>query len=146
MSVDVLDKSVGIFAHLEEVSLFFSRLNLSAAVGALAVNKLRLREEALARCAVKSLVISLIDVALVIELLENLLNLTLVVVVCCSDELIVACVHDIPVSLDDACNVIDILLRSYACCVSLFLNFLTMLVCSCLEENIIALKTLVSCD
>ena len=40
MGINMLDKPVGIFAHLEEISLLLCGLNLSSAIGTLAVHKL----------------------------------------------------------------------------------------------------------
>ena len=40
MCVDILDQSVGVFAHFEEICFFLRGLDFSSAVGTLAVDKL----------------------------------------------------------------------------------------------------------
>ena len=62
---------------------------------------------------------TLVDISLVIELLENLLNLLLMVLVGCSDKLIIGGIHKVPYSLYLAGNIIDILLRCNTCCLCL---------------------------
>ena len=52
MLINVLDQPVGVFAHTEEIGLFFGRLHRPAAVGAFAVYQLGLGEKCLAGSAV----------------------------------------------------------------------------------------------
>ena len=65
---------VSVLAEPEEVCLFLCILHLSAAVGALAVHQLALGPEGLTGLAVLALVGSLVDVAVFVHLLEDLLN------------------------------------------------------------------------
>ena len=64
----------------------------------------------------------------------------------CADELVVGSVHQIPDPADLAGCLIDEFLRCETRIVSAGLDLLAMLVCSCLEENIIALLSLEPCD
>ena len=89
MSVDIVDKFVGIFAHLEEICFFLGRLNFSAAVGALSVLKLGVCPERFEGSTVLAFVGSLVDIALIVKALEDFLYLLLVVFVGGADELIV---------------------------------------------------------
>ena len=144
--VDVLDQAVGILAHLEEVRLLLRRLHLAAAVGALAVDELGLGEERLARRAVHALVVALVDVALLVELFEDLLDLLFVVVVGRADELVVRGVHDVPVRADDLRDLVDVFLRRDAGGLRLFLDLLAVLVGAGLEEHVVALEALEARD
>ena len=66
MLVDVLDELRSVFAHTEEVCLFLCRLYRASAVRAFSVNDLGRSPEGLTRCAVKSLIMSFVDIALII--------------------------------------------------------------------------------
>ena len=144
--VDVLDQAVGVLTHLEEVRLLLRRLHGAAAVGALAVDKLGLGEERLARRAVHALVVTFVDVALLVELFKDLLDLLFVVVVGRADEFVVGGVHYVPVRADDARDLIDVFLRRDAGGLCFFLDLLAVLVGAGLEEHVVALKALVARD
>ena len=75
----MLDQTVCIFAHFEEICLLLRRLYLTSAVRAFAVHQLRLRPEGLARRTVQSLVRALVNIPLIIQLFENLLYLLLMI-------------------------------------------------------------------
>ena len=66
MRIDMLDQTVRILAHLEEIRLLLRRLNLASAVRTLAVHQLRLCEEGLAGRTIHPLIIPLVNVSLVI--------------------------------------------------------------------------------
>ena len=66
MLVDIFDELRSIFTHTEEICLFLCRLYRTSAVRAFSVNDLGRSPEGLARCAVKSLIMSFIDIALII--------------------------------------------------------------------------------
>ena len=83
----------GVLGQAEEVGLLLCVLNLPAAVGALAVHQLALRPEGLAGLAVLALIGALVDVALVVHGLEDLLDGRHVVAVGGADEPVVADVH-----------------------------------------------------
>ncbi len=89
MGIDILDQAVGIFAHLKEIGFLLRRLHGSAAVRALAVHELGFRKEGFARRAVQSLIIALVDIALLIELPEDLLDLHFVVMIRRADEFVI---------------------------------------------------------
>ena len=89
---------------------------------------------------------SLIDIALIIELFEDLLNLLLMISICSTDEFIVGGIHHIPDRLDLPCHIINKFLRCDPCCLCLQLDLLTVLICSCLEIYVIALFSLIAGD
>ena len=144
MLIDILDQPGSVLAHAEEIRLLLGWFYLASAVRTLAVHQLGLGEKGLAGSAVQSLVISLIDIALVVKLLENLLHLGLMVLVRGADKLIIGCVHQIPNPLYLSCCLVHKLLGSHTCCLSLFFNLLSMLVRTGLEEHVISLLPLIS--
>ena len=146
MLVDVLDQTIGILAHLKEVSFFLGRLYRTAAVRALAVYQLRLGEERLTGSAVHTFVVALVDVALVVHLLEHLLYLLLMVLVSSTDELIIRSVHQIPDALDLISHTVNENLRGHAGSFSLQLDLLAVLIGTGLETNIVSLLSLVASD
>ena len=146
MGVNMLDQTIRIFAHLEEVCLLLRRLYLSPAVRALAVHQLGLCPEGLTRRTVKSLVRSLVDVSLIVQLFKDLLHLFFMVCVSRADKVIVGRVHQIPDALYLACYVVYILFWRNACFFCLLLDLLAMLVCSGLEINVVALQSLITRD
>ena len=89
VAFDVVLKLFLIFRKLEEVCLLLCRLYLSATVGAFSVNKLTFCPEAFARCTVKSLIFTFVNVTLVVQLFEYLLNSLFVIVVGCSYKMVV---------------------------------------------------------
>ena len=146
MLVDVVDESLGIFAHFEEVSFLTGRLYLAAAVRAFAVYQLGLGEERLTGSTVHSLVVALIDIAFGVHFFENFLNLFLMIIIGGADEFIIRSVHEIPDPFDLRRYVIDKLLRSNAGFLSLQLDLLAVLVGSGLEKYIVALLSLETGD
>ena len=146
MRLDVLDERVRVLPHLEEVRLFFGAFDFAAAVGALAVYKLALRPEALARGAVPALVLALVDIALLIELLEDLLHRPDVLGVGGADEFIVRGADAVPDGADDARNVVDVCLRRDARLFRLLLDLLAVLVRARLEADVVALHPLEADD
>ena len=93
---DVFDEPVGIFGKPEEIALLPGEFHRPAAVGALAVLELGLGPEALAGGAIPALVLALIDVALVIELLEDVLHHLGMALLGGADEVVVLDVHQLP--------------------------------------------------
>ena len=141
----MVNKPLRIFAHLKEICRLLCIYDLSAAIRAFPVHELRLRVKRFTRCAVKSLVGSLVDIAVIIELFEYLLNLTLVIFVSRSDKLIIRGIHEIPYLLDLPRNIIHIFLWRNAGFLCLKLYFLTVLVGSGLEKYVTSLHSLKSC-
>ena len=72
--LDVLHQTVGVLAHAEEVSLLLGIHARAAAVRAAAVLQLALGPEGLTRLAVFTLVRTLVNIALIIQLFEDLLH------------------------------------------------------------------------
>ena len=139
MSIDMLDQTISIFAHFKEVSFLFSRCTGTSAVGAFAVYQLRLRKERLAGSTVHTLIVTFVDIALIVELFENLLYLFLMILVCGTDKLIIGSVHQIPDGLDLSGHIVYIFLRCDAGFLRFQLDLLSMLVGTGLEKHIIAL-------
>ena len=146
MFVDVFDEAVSVFAHFEEVSFFFCRLNFTAAVRAFAVNQLAFGEEGFAWGAVHTFVVAFVDVAFVVEVFEDFLNLFFVVGVGGANKFIVGSVHQIPDAFDFASSTVNEFFWSYAGCFCFFFDFLTMFVSTGLEVNIKTHVSFVSCD
>ena len=84
----MLHESVSIFAHLEEVSLLSCLCNLTATVRALAIYKLSFSKEGLTRSAVKTLIMSLVNITLVVKLFKDMLNGSFVIRVSCSNKVV----------------------------------------------------------
>ena len=142
----MLDQFVCIFAHAEEISLLLGRLYDTAAVRALAVHQLGLGPEGLTGSTVHSLIGSLVNISLIVETLENLLHLLLMILIRGTDELIIGNVQQITQSADHTGDLIYMFLGSDAGCLSLQFDLLSMLVSTGLEEDIIALLSLETCD
>jgi hypothetical protein len=139
--------AVGVLTELEEVGLFLGVLHVASAVGALAVDKLALRPETLAGLAVLALVGALVDVAVVVHLLEDLLNGRNMIVVRRADEAVVRNIHELPQvenSLFAADDVVDKLLRGHARVLCLVLDLLAVLVRSGQEHDVVARQALVA--
>ena len=146
MCVDVIDQSVCIFAHFEEICLFFSRYAWTSAVRAFTVYKLRLCEERLAWGTVHSLIMTFVDISLCIHFFEDLFDLLFMVFICCTDKFIIGCVHQIPDTFDLTGNVIYEFLRCNTSFLGLQLDLLAMLISTCLEIYVISLLSLKTCD
>ena len=132
--------------ELEEVSLFRSVRYFPSAVRAFAVNKLALRPERLAGCAVLALVFALVDIACVIEFLEDLLNGLDVIIVSRSDVTVIGdseCSPELLEVVDDSVN-ISLGCNAFLFCLLLYL--LAMLVSTGQEHYVIALHSLHSRD
>ena len=132
--------------HPEKVSLLLCLDDLSAALGALAIDELTLRPEALAGSAVFAAVLALVDVALVIERLEDFLHALDVIVVGGADVAVVADIHKTPETLENLGDLVDIFLGRHALFGSLLLDFQAVLVGACQEHHVIALHSSVPRD
>ena len=146
MCVDIVNKFICIFAHFEEICLFFCRYARTSAVRTFAVYKLRLCEEGFTRCTVHSFIMSLVDISLCIHFFEDLFHLLLMIFICCTDKFIIRSVHQIPDPFDLTGHVIYEFLRCNACFFCLQLDLLAMLICSCLKIYVISLLSLKTCD
>ena len=146
MCLNVLDQTVCVFAHFEEISLFFGWYAWASAVRTFSVYKLGFCKEGLAWSTVHSLVLSFVDVPFCIHFLENLLYLFLMVCICGTDEFIIGCVHQIPDILDLTGYVINEFFRCNTCFFCFQLNLLAMLVSSGLEKYVVALLSFITRD
>ena len=111
--IDMLDQTVCIFAHSEEISFLLGRLYLSAAVRTLAVHKLCLCPEGLTRSTVHSFIGTFVDIALLVELFKNLLHFLLMIIICCTDKLIIGDVEHIADVTNLSRNLVHKFLRSH---------------------------------
>ena len=139
--------AVGVLTELEEVGLLLGVLHVAPAVGALAINELALRPETLAGLAVLALVGALVDVAVVVHLLEDLLNGRNMIVVRRADEAVVRNIHELPQvenALFAADDVVDKLLRGHARVARFVLDLLAVLVRSGQEHDVVARQALVA--
>ena len=140
---------IGVLAQTEEVGLLFGVVNLTAAVGALAVYQLALRPEALAGGAVLALIGALVDVAVFVHLLEDLLHGLAVVVVGGADEAVVGDVHELPQITDAPRAVHDAIhegMGGHAGLLGLGLDLLAVLVGAGQEHDVVALQALIAGD
>ena len=139
--------AVGILGQTEEVSLLLGVDNGAAAVGAATVDELALGPEALAGGAVFADILALVDVALLVHLLENLLDGGNMVVIGRADEAVIADVHQLPQILDALGaldDVIDELLRRNTGLLGLQLDLLAVLVGAGQELDVVTLQPLVA--
>ena len=137
MGVDIIDQSRCIFAHFEEICLFFCRCNRASAVRTFSVYELGLGEEGFTRCTVKTFVISFVDISLIVQFFEDFLYLCLVIGVGGTDEFVVGRIHQIPDSLDLGGYVVYEFFWRDTCLFCFQLDLLAMLIGSGLEEYII---------
>ena len=146
MCLDIFHQAVGIFAHAEEICFLLGIHDRAAAVRALAVHKLALGPEGLTGRAVLALVGALVDIALVIQLLEDLLHFLDMHRIGRPDKAVVGRVHQVPDLLDLACNLVDVLLRRDASGLGLLLDLLAVLVGAGLEVDVVPGHALVARD
>ncbi len=140
----MLDEPVCVFTHSEEIGFFLRRLYFPAAVRTFTVHQLGFGKEGFAGRTVHSLVISLVNVALVVHVFEHLLYLGLMVLVRGPDEFVIGRVHQVPDLTDLPCHVIYKFLRGNAGFRRFQFNLLSMLIRSGLEKHIISLKSFVA--
>ena len=139
MGLDIVDEPVLILAHAEEVALLARRLGGAAAVRAeVALLELRGRPEGLAFGAVLALVGTFVDVALLVELFEDLLHGLDVALVGGADEVVVLDVHQLPQILGGGDDLIDKLLGRLAGLRGLALDLLAVLVRAGEEIGVVA--------
>ena len=146
MCIDMLDQPVCIFAELQEICLLLCRLAWTSAVRTLSIHQLGLCKEGLARCTVHALIKSLINVALIIKLFEDLLYLLLMILVRRTDKTVIRRIHQIPDCLDLPGNIIYEFLWCDSGFLCLQLDLLAMLIRSCLKTYIISLLSLETHD
>ena len=141
-----LQQAVGVLAGLEEVGFLVGIVDFAAAVRALAVHQLAVGPEALAGLAVVADVLALVDIALLVELGEDLLAGLHVVVVGGADEAVVADVQQLPQILDGGYDLVHILLGGHAGIGGLVLDLLAVLVGAGQEHDVVALHPLEACQ
>ena len=131
--------------HFKEVGFFSCFLDLAVAFGTAAVFiKLGFRPEAFTRGAVLALVFAFVDIAFVVQVLEDFLYSFHVVIVGSAYIAVVADVHIRPEVFKNFNDIVNVLLRGNSFFRGLFFYFLTVLVGSRKEHNVIALHTFVA--
>jgi hypothetical protein len=130
VAVVVFNKAVCIFGHFKEVSFLACLFAFAAAVGALTVNQLCIGPEGFTRCAIITLVRTLVNVTLFIKLGEDLLNAFYVFFIGSADEFVVANVKEVPNRFDLSRYVVNVFLGSDTGRLSLLLDFLTVFICA----------------
>ena len=147
MILNVLDQTRRILAHAEEIRLLLHRLQFTAADRALSIRPDLARcIECFALLTVHAIVVSLVDIALVIELLEDLLYLPLMVGIRRADELVIGDIDAVKLSLDFCRYLVNEFLRCQAGGLCLLLDLLTMFIRAGLEADIVAALTLAAGD
>ena len=89
MGIDVIDQLRRVLTGAQEIRLLAGGMHFASAVGTFSVLELGLGPERLARRTVHSVVLALVDVALVVQSAENLLHLRYVVIIRGADEFVV---------------------------------------------------------
>ena len=105
-----------------------------------------LRPVTLARRAVESLVGALVDIALRVDAVEDLLHDALVTLLCRADEVIVADIEAFPEILEACDDLVDVLDWRDACLFCLLLDLLAVLVGARQEEDILADEAMETSD
>ncbi len=147
VGVDIVDELRCILAHPEEIGLLLLRMHLPAAHRAPPVRgQLRLRVEGFALRAVKSVVMSLVDIPLLIKTAKDFLDLNQMVLIRGADEPVIARAHQIPDAADLRAGLVYKLLRAHALLDGTLLDLLPVLVGSGLEPDIITVRALIPCD
>ena len=147
MGIDMVDQTVRVFLHFEEVGLFSGRVDFAAADGALVlIDDLGSGIEGFTLCTVQAFIMSFINIALLIEAAEDLLDLNLMVRVCRTDKSVIGCIHQVPEALDLGRVLVYELLGCHAGPVGAVLDLLTVFVRTGLEVDIIAVCPFVAGD
>ena len=143
----MFDQAVRILLHLKEIGVFLGLVHFTAAYRTVvSIHDLRSSIECLALSAVQAVVLSQINIALIIELLEDLLYLALMILIRCADKAVIGSVHKVPQPLDLTGYIVDKFLGRLARNRSSGLDLLTMLITSCLEVYVITVRSLISGD
>jgi len=138
------DQGILVFGKAEEIALFLGLLHRAVAVRAFMIDQLGFRPEGLAGRAVPALVFALVDIAFVIELLENVLDGLDMVLVRGADEAVIGNIEQLPELLDPVHNVVDIGLWRDALVLGFALDLLAMLIRAGQEHDIKTLQALIA--
>ena len=137
-----LQQAVSVLAGLEEVGFLVGIVDFAAAVRALAVHQLAVGPEALAGLAVVADVLALVDIALLVQLGEDLLAAFHVVIIGGADKAVVADIQQLPQILDGGHDLVHILFGGDAGIGSLILDLLAVLIGAGQEHDVVALHPL----
>ena len=141
----MLDQAVCVFFHTEEIRVLLCLVDRVAAYRTFALFlNLGRGIECLALLAVHSAVVAKIDIALVVELFEDLLDLALMIGVGRADKAVVGCAHQVPETLDLGCDFVDKFLGALACAGRPGLDLLSVLVGTCHEADIVTVRPFIA--
>lgn len=142
----MLHEFVLVFAHFEEIGFLMLAYKRTTAVGADAALRLRIREERFAGDAVPAFIGAFVDVALIVEALENFLHGFYVIIVRCADEVVVAASEHIPNFFDFTGDAVHVFLRRNAGFFRQRLDLLAVFVGPGAEKDVVALCALITGD
>ena len=146
MLFNILNEPVLIFAGFEEIRFLAHALDRTAAVGTdMAFLQLRLRPVRFAGGAVPALVFALVDIALLVELTENLLHDHFMPLIGGADKIAVFNVHQLPQLFEIGDDFVHELLRGNALFSGLAFDLLAVFVRTGQEIGIIAAKLFEAC-
>jgi len=128
----------------EEVCGLRDLLHRAAAVRAVAAHQLGLRPEGFTGSAIPALIFAQVDVALVVQGLENVLDRLFMRFIRRPDEPVIGNVEQLPELLDPDHHVVDVLLRCLAGRFGLALDLLAVFVRPGQEHDVIAAQALVA--
>ena len=137
----MIDQPVLIFAHAEKVVAFGDRGHLSAALRALAVDQIFFGEKAFVADAVPTGVVSFVDFAAVVEILQNFPDDTLVFFLGGADEAVAGDSEFLPEFLKAQDGFVAMLLRGDAVFFGSVLDFLSVFIGSGEEEGVFTQRT-----
>ncbi len=144
MRINMLDQTVCIFAHFKEIRFLLCRLHLPAAVRTFSVYKLGFSKERFTGGTIHPFIVTLVNIALVIQLFKYFLDLLLMVIICGTDKLVIRSIHQIPDPLDLCRYIIYELFWCDSCLLCLQFNLLAVLISSGLEKHVISLAPFVA--
>ena len=143
MFVDVRKQTIRVLAHAEEIRLLRDLLHGAVAVGTAAIFiQLELRPIALTWRTVESLVRALVNIALIVDFLEDMLYEFVMTLLRCADEIVVGDAKQPPQLLKARNNAVDVLKGRHALLLRRLLDLLPVLVRAGQKEHIVACKPL----
>ena len=148
----VVHQPVRVFAHLKEIGLFFDQFHLMtrwrlatdyvAVFVTVDLSQLTFRKVLLIIDGIPANVFTLADVALINELLKNLLHGFFMIVIRGPDKLIIGDFQFFPQFFNPGCHLINVGLWLHSQLLSLFFNLETVFVSPRQKEDVIAIQTL----
>ena len=135
---------IGESRELEEICLFFRIYDFTSAFRAFSILQLALGPERLARRAVLSDILALIDVSLIVQSLEDILDRLHMIRIGGSDKTVICDIKAFPEFFEVGNDSIHVLLRGHADFLCLLLDLLAMLIGTGQKHDIKTLHSLIS--